>query len=96
MEYRAREEGRIVETVFLSVSPGVLSMPGVLFTADVANKSGEPTLTFDLATQILDFEVVYRRTDWRDPNVQQRLKAAKRYELLVPDRIPENLIRFPA
>jgi hypothetical protein len=92
MEFRARQEGRIVESTFVRVLPSVLTIPGVLFTADVANKAGVATMSLTEARANLDLDVIYRRTNWKDPAVQQRRQAAKKYEVLVPTEIrPEFL-----
>lgn len=40
MEYRAREEGRIVQSRFLEISPDVLQFDGVRSSADVSNSRG--------------------------------------------------------
>ncbi len=45
---------------------------------------------------MIDHEVLYTRTDWRDPAIQQRLSQAEKCEILVPGFIPLELIRnFP-
>jgi hypothetical protein len=93
MEYLAREEGRVGDTIFLQIHPDVLQLNGVKFTSDVANKSGVKTCTLEEAKGIIDFQVLYSRTDWQNPEVQQRLQQAEKYEILVPDRIPLELIR---
>lgn len=93
MEYLARQEGRIEDTIFLQIHPDVLAWDGVLFTDDVANKSGVRTYTIKEAKKIVDFEVLYTRTDWRDAEVQKRLQQAEKYEILVPKKIPLELIR---
>ena len=48
-------------------------------------------MTLEEAVQALDFSVIYDRTDWRDPQIQERRKLAKKYELLVPSHIPLTL-----
>ena len=93
MEFRAREDGRIVNTRFLSISRDVLKIAGVRFAPDVANKRGTPLLTLSEACECMDFQVIYDRTDWRDPAIQQRRTLAKRYELLVPKEVPIALIK---
>lgn len=92
MEYRARGEGRLVQSRFLGVSPEVLHIDGIRFTADVSNRRGVELFTLDQACEAMDFEVIYDRTNWRDPAIQERRKVAKRYELLVPTDIPLELI----
>jgi hypothetical protein len=88
MEYRAREEGRIQKSRFLRINPGVLAADDVRVT----NKRGTSLLTLDEAFPLLDREVMYERTDWKNVDVQQRLQAAKKYELLIPKIVPLRLI----
>ncbi|MEA9904823.1 DarT ssDNA thymidine ADP-ribosyltransferase family protein [Xanthomonas campestris pv. raphani] len=92
MEYRAKERGDIVESRFLSIDPSILHREGVLFCPDVSNKSGTTPLSLAKAIDVMDFEVIYDRTDWRDPEIKRRRTQAKKYELLVPGHIPLNLI----
>lgn len=91
MEYVAREEGRLGDTVFIKVHTSVLEIPGILFCNDVSNKSGATTFGFS-EIEKLDLEVCYRRLDWTNPDIKARLKAAKKYELLIPDSVPANLL----
>jgi hypothetical protein len=93
MEYVARAEGRIGDTIFLQIHPDVLAWNGVKFTADVSNKSGVSVHTMEEAREMIDFEVLYSRTDWSNPDIQKRLRAAEKCEILVPDKIPLSLIR---
>jgi hypothetical protein len=93
MEYVARQDGRIGDTVFLQVHPDVLSWEGVRFTAGVSNKAGVATQTMDAASKIIDYEVLYTRTNWSDPAIQARLQQAEKYEILVPKKIPLEMIR---
>ena len=93
MEYLARQEGRIGDTIFLQIHPDVLTWDGVLFTDDVANKGGIETHTVESARKIIDFEVLYTRTNWMDPKIQARLQQTEKYEILVPKRIPLDMIR---
>jgi len=93
MEYAARLDGRIVDSVFLEVHPDVLRWEGVRYTPDIANTTGVAVYTIEQATAILDLEVLYTRTNWSDPAIQQRLQQAERCEILVPQTIPLALIR---
>jgi len=93
MEFRAREDGRITDSVFLHVHPEILEQNGVKFTADVSNKAGVTIHSLEEAKDLLDFEVLYSKTDWRDPNIQRRLQQAEKSEILVPGFIPIELIR---
>jgi hypothetical protein len=93
MEYVARQDGRIVDSVYLQIHPDILRTEGVMFTADVSNKSGVEVIPLADALEIIDFTVLYTRTDWSDPEVQQRLRQAEKYELLVPNHVPMKYIR---
>jgi len=93
MEFIARQDGRIVDTVYLQIHPDILSVSDVMFTADISNKSGVEAIPLIEALDIIDFRVLYTRTDWTDPDVQQRLRLAEKYELLVPNHVPIKLIR---
>ena len=93
MEFLARQEGRIQDSIFLEIHPSVLQWPGVMFTPDVSNKSGVSTHTIAQARTMIDFQVLYTRTDWSDPVIQQRLKQAEKCEILVPQLIPLTHIR---
>lgn len=93
MEYRAREEGRILDSVFLQIDPEVLRWKGVAFTVGVANKSGVEMHTIEEAASKIDYEVLYRRTDWKIPEIQARRQLAEKSEILVPDEIPLRLIK---
>ena len=96
MEHFARSEGRISDTIYLNVHPEVLQWEGVLFTPDVSNKSGVQTYSIEEASDMIDYEVLYTRTDWRDPAIQARLSHAEKSEILVPGFIPLELVRnFP-
>ena len=72
MEYRAKERGDILSSQFLSIDSSILHRDGVLFCPDVSNKSGVVPLTFSQAVEAMDFEVIYDRTDWRDPEIKLR------------------------
>jgi hypothetical protein len=95
MEYLARKDGRIEQSIYLEVDPDVLTIEGARFTAEVSNKSGAKLLTLAEAVETLDLEVVYDWTEWKDETVKQRRTLAKKYELLIPSMIPTNFIRFP-
>lgn len=93
MEHIARQDGRIVDTIFLQIHASVLQWPGVRFTNDVANKAGVTPIPIINAEPMIDFEVLYTRTDWRDPAILARLQQAEKCEVLVPHIIPLALIR---
>lgn len=93
MEYVARQDGRILDSVYLQIHPDILQIKGVMFTVDVSNKSGVEIVSLEEALKVIDFEVLYTRTDWSNSEIQKRLKQAEKYELLVPDHVPMKYIR---
>jgi hypothetical protein len=93
MEHVARRDGRITDTVFLQIHASVLQWPGVRFTNDVANKAGVTPVAIADSEPLIDFEVLYTRTDWKDPAILTRLRQAEKCEVLVPHVIPLELIR---
>ena len=93
MEYQARQDGRIENTIFLQISNDVLKIPGVLFSPDVSNKSGVSCFTLEQARGLIDFEVLYTHTNWHDPAIRARLRAVEKCEILVPATIPLSMIK---
>jgi hypothetical protein len=93
MEYLARQDGRIKDSIFLQIHPDVLQIQGIMFSAGVSNKTGVEIVSIEKAYGLIDFEVLYTRTDWSDPEVQMRLQQAEKCEILVPDHISTELIR---
>lgn len=93
MEFVARQEGRIADTIFLQIHASVMQFEGVRFTNDVANKSGVESVPIADAEPMIDFQVLYTRTNWSDPEIKQRLRQAEKYEVLVPGFIPLALIQ---
>lgn len=95
MEYCAKLDGRINDPVYLRIDASVIEQTGVCFSQDVSNKSGVPILPLDEATKIIDFDVLYTYLDWAHSDVQARRQAAKKYEILIPNHVPLELIRIP-
>jgi hypothetical protein len=95
MEHIAKQEGRIVESVFLTVDAAILSIKGVRYSPDVSNKSGIEACEIQDAK--IDYDVLYTRMPWGDPKVQARLQAAEKCEILVPDHVPMKYLEkyFP-
>lgn len=93
MEYLARQQGRIGDTIFLQVHPTVIYWEGVLFTPGMANANDITFHKIDEARGLIDYEVLYARTNWSDPQIQERLQVAEKYEILVPRLISLDLIR---
>lgn len=94
MEYRKRiQEG--MDMVFLQIDSSVLLYPEVSFTNDVSNKSGIRTFEIDNFEKNIDCEVLFMKTDWHDPDIQERLQNARKSEILIPQIIPSSKIIFP-
>lgn len=93
MEFVAKRDGRIVESRFLRIDPSIIHTPGILFCPDVGNKAGVPMLGLVDAVAQMDFEIIApAHNRWLDPPLFERKKAACKYELLVPCKIPLSLI----
>lgn len=90
LEFLARADGRIERTTWLYVDRSVLDIEGVMFSNGVSNKSGVEIMPIGdaVARGLIDFEVLYTRTNWRDPEIKARLDHAERCEILVPNRVP--------
>ena len=92
MLFIARQEGRITDPVWLKIDASILLVPGVRFTNDVSNKAGVQTMGADEAAEQIDCEVLFTRTDWKDPAIMARRRAAEKSEILVPSVIPLDKI----
>jgi hypothetical protein len=92
MEWLARQQGRIESSVFLKIAPEVLRTPGTLIVDTVSNRADADPKPADEMILKLDLKVIYTRTDWKDPAVQERLRTAKKYEILVPSNVPLKYI----
>lgn len=93
MEYRARQDGRIGSSRFLEIDRNVLRLEGVRFTSAMANQSGVTPLTLNEAAAQLDFAAAYERMDFSNQEQMQRVLAARKYELLIPNHVPIRYIR---
>jgi len=93
MLFIAQEDGRITDPVWLQVDKDTILDPNVRFTPDVSNKVGVPILDHEAAKEQIDFEVIYKYTDWSDPEIQQRRQTAEKSEILVPQFVPIDKIR---
>ncbi|MBZ9973950.1 DarT ssDNA thymidine ADP-ribosyltransferase family protein [Mesorhizobium sp. BR-1-1-10] len=92
MEYVARQDGRIKNSIFLRIHPSVLQFKGVQFTPGVSNKNGVEAVPIDQSDALIDWEVLYTRMEWKDPEIYLRRQRAEKCEVLVPCLIPLNLI----
>jgi len=88
----ATNDGRIESPRYLAISPEILRTEGVVVSLDVANKRDVSIISLLDAIDKLDLEVLYSRTDWKDPSINSRLKAAERCEVLIPSCVPVSHI----
>lgn len=88
MLYRAKMDGRITNPYWLKIDLSILDIEGVRVTREVANKSGARLLTQEEATEQIDWEVLFTRTDWSDAAVRARRQAAEKSQILIPHTIP--------
>jgi ssDNA thymidine ADP-ribosyltransferase, DarT len=92
MLYRARQDGRINDPIWLKIDVSILLDDEVLFCADVSNKAGVPTFDATQAIREVDFDVLFTYMDWRSADIQQRRQAAIKSEILVPNIVPIDKI----
>lgn len=86
------KEERVPNVRYLCIEPSVLLREGVLYSSDISNKAGVELIPISDAVNQIDFEVIYTRTNWSDSDVQTRLQAAEKCEILVPQFIPVDMI----
>lgn len=92
MLYAAKQDGRIKDPVWIKIKPDVLENALVRYTAEVSNKKGVPLLTAEQAIAQIDFEVLFSRTDWKDPQIQARRKVAMKSEILIPTQVAFGML----
>ena len=92
MKYLAHKDDRLPNPRYLIISPEVLRIEGVQIAFGVANANDTEVLPIFQALDRLDVEVIYSRTDWTNAEIQARLKAAERMEVLVPHGVARELI----
>lgn len=95
MEHQQRKNGHIGQTRFLRISTDVLRFLGVMGCSAVANKSGAATLPLESALEKMDLEILFalsKRAIFSDPELTKRYNEARKAEILIPARIPQELI----
>lgn len=92
MLYVAKQDQRIKDPVWLKISTAILNHADVRYTLEVSNKAGVPLLNAQQAIAQLDFEVLFTRTDWKDPQIQARRKIALKAEILIPNQVAIGMI----
>lgn len=92
MKFLAHQDGRLPNPRYLAIKPEVLQIPGTKIALGVANANDVEILAVVDAVDRLDVEVLYSRTDWKDPAINLRLRAAEKFEVLIPNVVPRHLI----
>lgn len=92
MKFLAHQAGRLPNPRYLAIKPEVLRTPGARIALGVANANNVEILPVADAVDRLDVEVLYSRTAWKDTAINLRLRAAEKFEVLVPDAVPRELI----
>jgi hypothetical protein len=92
MEYRARQEERIINHRYLKIAPKVILADGVRFSLGVSNKADIPILTFEAASPHMDIDAMTKRMNWKDSAEFERVKAVRKYEILIPNSVSLDLI----
>jgi hypothetical protein len=87
MQYNKTKQGSIPNPIWLEIDASVLFSSNTIFTDQIANKNGVQLHNINDLTKYIDLDVLWGRTDWRDPCIQQRRKAAKYGELMIKDEI---------
>jgi hypothetical protein len=89
LEHIATQDGRIEKTAWLYIdAASVFKHEEVLYSYGVSNKSGMKICPIEEAAKDIDFQVLYTRTDWHDPDINARLRHAELCEILVPKHVP--------
>ncbi len=92
MEFIVVKNERLPESIYLKIDPTILITPGVKMAFGIANGNDTKILPIDEAIAEFDFEVLYERTKWSDPDVNRRLRLVEKYEVLIPDCVPRSKI----
>ena len=87
-----KKDGHIGETKFLTIARDIVKTPGAIATSEVSIKTGVVPASVEDMLPNLDLEVCYDKTDWKDKGVQARKRLTYKYELLIPDEIPLDMI----
>jgi len=94
MLFKARKEGRINNPVWLAVKSDVMFLEGVRFTTDISNKSGVDILSPEEAVEEIDFDILFTRTNWSDPEINKKRQRALKSEILVPNFLSIDFIEI--
>jgi len=88
MQWVKTRNGEIPNPVWLEIDATVLFKKKSIFSDQVTNKT-EAKIYGDINDLVkhIDLDVLWSRTDWSDPKIQQRRKDAKYGEIMIQDKI---------
>jgi hypothetical protein len=92
MAHVAMMDERKLDPVYLEIDPQVIKLPNVMITNAPSNQTGVVRVAAATALDGLDLDVIYKRTDWSNAEVQARLQAAEKYEILIPGSLAKQHI----
>ncbi|WP_151899697.1 DarT ssDNA thymidine ADP-ribosyltransferase family protein [Sulfurimonas hydrogeniphila] len=88
MQHVKTQNGDIPNPVWLKIDASVLFRNRSIFSDRIANKTGAKIYgDINDLSKYIDLDVLWSRTDWRDPQIQQRRKNAKYGEIMIQDKI---------
>jgi hypothetical protein len=92
MVYIAANDERQLDAVYLQINPEVIKLPGVKVANAPSNQNGVVPELATAGLGALDLEIIYKWTNWTNPEFKARLDVADKYEILVPKCIPVRYI----
>ena len=87
MAYVAKKQGRLPKPLSIKIDNRVLSLPGVCFSPDTANKNGVPILPMNEFARYIDIVRVNRLRDHYYGELNDIEKRERRAEILIPDHV---------
>jgi len=95
MQFAKSYSGDLKDCAWLKVSPDIILEKGVLFCSIMSNSNDAEVIPIsDITLKEFDADIVLKFQDWSDTEIRNRLDITKKYEILVPKRIPLELIGF--
>lgn len=92
MAHAAMNDDRKLDPAYLAIDPNVIKLPNVMITNAPSNQGDVQRVAAASALEGLDLEVLYKRTEWGDPDINARLRKAEKYEILVPTSLAVQYI----
>jgi hypothetical protein len=92
MAHVAMMDDRKLDPIYLEIDPQVIKRPNVMITNAPSNQAGVDRIAATAALDGLDLEVLYKRTDWTNAEILARLRAAEKYEILIPGSLAKQHI----